>query len=80
MNSCFFTSKEQKYIEKLFEEKQNQNNEIHFSDIKDIFFNLGFDKTVTYEQIDKIKKKAKEILNIPNENDIFISKITSNRR
>jgi len=80
MNSGFFTSKESKYIEKLFDEKQNQNNEVQFSDIKEIFNTLGFERLVTNEQIEKIRKKAKDILNIPNENDIFISKITSNRR
>ena len=72
MNNSFFTNKESKYIEKLFEEKQNNNNEIQFSDMKEVFANLGFEKQVISEQLEKIKKRTKENYNIGNELDIVI--------
>ena len=73
MNNGFFTIKEGKYIEKLFDEKQNHNNEIQFSDMKEILNNLGFEKNVISDQLEKIKKKSKETYNVSNELDIFIS-------
>ena len=72
MNNSFFTNKESKYIEKLFEEMQNNNNEIQFSDMKEVFANLGFEKQVISEQLEKIKKRTKENYNIGNELDIVI--------
>ena len=73
MNGNFFTSKEKKLLEKNFDEKQNSSGDLSFQEFKDIIVQLGFEKTVVSDVLEKLRKKSKETYNIGNDLEIFLS-------
>ena len=52
----YFTVKEKKHIEKQFEDKQspNINNDITFIDLKEILYNLGFERQIIIDILEKL--------------------------
>jgi phosphopentomutase len=71
----FLSHQEVSYFEKLFEEfKPEKDNNIRFSEMKEISMNYGkFNRVVTAETLERLKRLKDRQSNM-NDNEILVSK------